>query len=246
MTRKSLLNQLCLRITDLRMIPWYNFVQPEEVESEMWTGLHQCYVEERGYGPSAIDRAMTHTFMLHLDHERRFAMSQLGLDCSTFSTEHCANVSRAIDCAVKHFDSFRTPSESVLEMVDNPDLIGLSLTSTSVDYVSILPDIQQQYTEAPMSTNPIETDSFETTLAVKTDKTNVPSDISDPIVVDDDFDDENGQVQEDLMETARQLWKERRKLSGTQPRTYSAKRIRKLNIHAVSEERSMVTKKRRS
>lgn len=218
-----------------RMLPWYNFVQSEDAEPEVCIGPFECYIEERGYGPSALDRAMTHTLMLQLDHERRFAVSQLGIDCSTFATDHCANVTRAIDCALERFDSCHSQPEAVRCTADSFDLIGLRLVSTPVDYLPSLPDIRQDYVDTFVVKSSVADRSEMLSLGTKTTSDPVVREKSPIIVVDDDVD-EDAQSQEEIMKTLQQWCREKRKLSETHPRNYSLKRARRPIDQANSEE----------
>lgn len=230
------------------MVPWYNFVQPDGVEPEMWIGPYEHYVEGRGFGPTSIERAMTHTLMLQLDHERRFAVSQLGLDCSNFETEHCENVARAIDCAIDCFELHQTGTKTGRTIEHDDDLIGLNYTPVPPNYMSTLSDmlfccddasiskcsrIVEQSTKSP---SPSQSQSLP-------DFKRKSMSVSSAILVDDT--DVDGEAQAILVETARRICTEQYKLSEKRPRQYVAKRARKPALQTASEVQHRGIKKRR-
>lgn len=223
------------------MVPWYNFVQPEDAEPEMWIGPYECYVEELGDGPSALDRAMTHTLMLQLDHERRFAVSQLGLDCSAFETDHCANVSRAINYAVNRLDSRHAQPETIMDKLDGSDLIGLKFVPTSVSYVPSIRDLRMGHTSTSTAVAFNADLSKRSLPSIHTSSKHVVLGGS-PIMVDEL--DEDGQTQEEFVKSVQQWYREKRKFSDSHPRKYSTKRSRKPVLRASSEEHAKVLKKK--
>jgi len=102
------------------MAQWYQFYHHDD-DAEIKVGLYDRWLCRIEYGPTQAERALVHTEMMNLAHERRLVVAERDLDMSGFEREHSHRIGSAIDLLETHFndrslDSFYEPADVDIEL----------------------------------------------------------------------------------------------------------------------------------
>lgn len=88
------------------MSVWAHLVdRKDESYLEFLTGPFEHFVRFLPEGPTQAERALVHTPMLDLDHERRFVATQIEMDMSHFEADHCQRLQTHLHMMDSYFSN---------------------------------------------------------------------------------------------------------------------------------------------
>lgn len=100
------------------MSDWSLFIEPNyEHCYELLVGPHEIWIRRIPRGLTQLDRAMIHTPMMDLAHERRVVIAQDQLDLSDYESNHCERIQQALSLLENNILMYRRRIK-VLDLAD--------------------------------------------------------------------------------------------------------------------------------
>jgi len=87
------------------MAQWSSFYPRDDFQPEIVVGMYDRWLSQLGSGPTQAERALVHTPMMDLAHERRFAISEMEQSMTDFELEHRRCIGQYIDHLQMHFSN---------------------------------------------------------------------------------------------------------------------------------------------
>jgi len=87
------------------MAQWNSFLPQDGYQPEIVVGMYDRWLSQLEFGPTQAERALVHTPMMDLAHERRFVVSEMEQSMSDFETNHRRQIGQTIEHLQSHFSN---------------------------------------------------------------------------------------------------------------------------------------------
>lgn len=207
------------------MAQWSSFYPQDDFQPEVVVGMYDRWLSQLGFGPTQAERALVHTPMMDLAHERRFVVSEMEQSMTDFEVEHRRGIGQYIDHLQTHFSN-NPADESEDSLLRQPRaLIDLSPLPAESKFLGPFP-----HTNPPLDTvvPPLEQvlELLSSTSVPQVQPTTTEMPPESPLTADDGENISDISV-ELRIEEIKIFSKQSRQLTPKRPRQQKAVRLRK-------------------